>query len=202
MTHESADRAHPDPSPRGRIHGTVSFEGAGVGTENGATSVVEGTRITRAGPLRRLESVQVIERPLAEVFPFFERPENLAAITPWWLAFRILTPSPVPMHLDARIDYRLSVFGVPFRWKTRIERHESGRGFVDVQESGPFTTWRHTHEFHAVSGGTRMHDVVEFRAPLGPLGSLAHAAFVDRLVRLIFEHRRARIASLLGRAGR
>jgi len=169
-----------------------------VGVEVGASNVVEGMRITRVGSLRRLESIQVIERPLDDVFPFFEAPENLASITPRWLAFRILTPSPVPMHAGARIEYRLSVFGVPFRWRTRIERHDVGRGFVDVQESGPFTTWRHTHEFEAVPGGTRMRDVVEFRAPLGPIGSVAHAAFVDALVRRIFDHRRARIAALLG----
>ncbi len=144
----------------------------------------------------------MIERSLGEVFPFFERPENLAAITPRWLAFSILTPSPVPMHVDARIDYRLSLFGIPFRWRTRIERHETGRGFVDVQGSGPFALWRHTHQFEAVPGGTRVVDVVEFRAPLGHLGSLAHAAFLDSLVRRIFTHRRGRIAAPLGRVKR
>ncbi len=202
MHQESADLAHGDPSLLGRIHAVDPAESTLVEVGSSGASVALGTRITRTGPVRRLESVQLIERPLDEVFPFFERPENLAAITPRWLAFRILTPSPVPMHVHARIDYRLSVFGLPFRWRTRIERHEVGRGFVDVQESGPFAVWRHTHEFHAVPGGTRMHDVVEFRAPLGPLGSLAHAAFVDVLVRRIFTHRRARISEILGPAKR
>jgi len=162
----------------------------------------DATRLARIDRGWRLESVQVVERPLDEVFPFFERPENLEAITPPWLNFRILTESPVPMHVDARIDYRLSLFGVPLRWRTRIVRHEPGRAFVDEQESGPFALWHHTHEFRSHPRGTWMLDRVDFRAPLGPIGTLAHHLFVGRLVQRIFEHRRARIVELLERGPR
>jgi len=158
---------------------------------------VEGSTLTRIDRGWRFEHVHIIARPLSEVFPFFERPENLGAITPPWLRFRILTPTPVPMHVDARIDYRLALFGVPLRWRTRIVRHEPGRAFVDEQESGPFALWHHTHEFRAHPRGTWMLDRVDFRAPLGPIGTVAHHLFVGRLVRRIFEHRRARIAEIL-----
>ncbi len=156
-----------------------------------------GSNLSRIERGWRLEHVQVIARPLEEVFPFFERPENLESITPPWLRFRILTPSPVPMHVDARIDYRLALFGVPLRWRTRIVRHEPGRAFVDEQESGPFALWHHTHEFRRHPRGTWMLDRVDFRAPLGPVGTLAHHLFVGRLVSRIFAHRRARIAEIL-----
>ena len=103
------------------------------------------------------------------------------------------------MHVDARIEYRLSLFGFPLRWRTRIELHERGSAFVDVQETGPFESWRHVHEFRPHARGTWMRDVVEYRAPLGPIGSVAHAVFVDTLVRRTFEHRHTRIAAILDR---
>ncbi len=144
-----------------------------------------------------LESVQVIARPIDDVFPFFDRPENLEAITPAWLSFRILTPRPVPMHEDARIDYRLRLFGWPLRWRTRIARYEPGSAFVDEQESGPFALWRHLHEFRPHPRGTWMLDRVEFRVPFGVLGRIVQRLLVGPLVRRIFEHRRRRIVELL-----
>lgn len=63
----------------------------------------------------KLFRTQEIYQPLEKVFAFFERPENLELITPPELRFQILTPSPVPMHLGAVIDYRIRLFGIPFR---------------------------------------------------------------------------------------
>jgi hypothetical protein len=170
---------------------------------NGAADLPQSAaRLERTATGWRLERVQVIRRPLAETYAFFERPENLAAITPPWLRFRILSPSPVPMHAGARITYRLSLFGVPLRWRTRITRHEPGRAFVDEQESGPFALWRHLHEFRAHPEGTWMLDRVDYRPPLGPLGGLAQRLFVGRMVERIFDFRRARIADLVEAGGR
>lgn len=142
-------------------------------------------------------SEQVVRRPLGEVFAFFADARNLEAITPEFLRFRILTPLPIAMRPGVHIDYRLSLFGVPFHWRTRIEAWEPGRRFVDVQERGPYRLWHHTHEFEAVPEGTRMRDTVRYALPLGPAGRFAHAIFVRRQVEAIFAHRRRAIGSLL-----
>lgn len=145
-----------------------------------------------------LERTQFLPRPREEVFAFFEDAKNLEAITPPFLRFRVTTPAPIAMHEGTLIEYRLSLFGVPFGWKTRIDEYEPGVRFVDRQLEGPYRLWRHTHTFEDVAGGTRMTDRVEYELPLGPLGNIAHALFVKRTVAKIFDHRAEVIGKRFG----
>lgn len=138
----------------------------------------------------RLEREQILPGMPEEVFPFFADARNLEALTPPFLGFRILTPLPIEMREGTLIDYSLSLFGAPMRWKTRIAVWEPGVRFVDEQLSGPYALWRHTHSFERRGAGTLMRDVVEYREPLGPLGTLAHHLFVARTVERIFDFRR------------
>ena len=147
--------------------------------------------------IHRLQREQLIRRPLEEVFAFFARPENLEAITPAFLHFRILTPSPIPMEPGALIDYRLKLYGVPVRWRTRIARFEPPGLFTDEQLRGPYASWHHLHEFEAVPEGTLMRDTVDYRVALWPLGVVADALLVKRSLRRIFDHRAEAIERLL-----
>jgi hypothetical protein len=150
-----------------------------------------------------LERTQLVPAPRGAVFAFFADARNLEAITPDFLRFRVITPGPIRMEAGALIDYRLSLHGLGFGWRTRIEVWEPEVRFVDVQLSGPYRRWRHTHRFEdAPGGGTRVSDRVEYELPLGPLGDLAHALFVRRSLSRIFDHRQARIAARFGGAGR
>jgi ligand-binding SRPBCC domain-containing protein len=144
-----------------------------------------------------LERRQFIPRPLADVFPFFADAGNLEAITPAALHFRILTPRPIAMRPGTLIDYRLSLLGIPFQWRTRIESFEPPDRFTDVQERGPYQRWHHTHEFNEQDGGTWMVDRVEYQLPLGPIGWLANALFVQQQLKQIFDYRYLAVERLL-----
>jgi ligand-binding SRPBCC domain-containing protein len=145
----------------------------------------------------RLVRSQRIERPLPEVFAFFSDAVNLEALTPPFLRFRIITPLPIAMCVGARIDYRLSLWGVPLRWRSVISCFEPDRRFIDEQESGPYAQWHHLHEFEAEGRGTRMLDHVTYRLPFGALGRLVHAIWVERQLRMIFDYRAAAVERLL-----
>jgi ligand-binding SRPBCC domain-containing protein len=146
----------------------------------------------------RLEQSQWLARPVGEVFAFFSDAANLERMTPGFLNFRILTPLPIAMGVDTRIDYRIALFGIPMKWRTRITRWEPGRLFCDEQEAGPYALWRHTHSFEPQGTGTLMRDVVEYALPFGPLGKLAHGLFVERTVRQIFDFRKTAIVGAMG----
>lgn len=148
--------------------------------------------------VHRLERSQRISRRRDEVFAFFADASNLEAITPPFLHFRILSPLPMEMRPGARIDYALSLGGVPFRWRTRITAWKPLVLFVDEQESGPYRLWRHTHRFEEQGGSTMMRDLVEYAEPLGALGWAAHALFVERALERIFDFRREAIRRRFG----
>ena len=145
-----------------------------------------------------LEREQRIPAPPERVFPFFEDARNLEAITPPFLGFRVTTPAPIEMRPGARIEYRLKLHGVPVRWRTRIEQFDPPHMFVDLQTSGPYRLWHHTHVFEPDGrGGTLMRDRVRYALPYGPLGELAHLAFVRRDLRRIFDFRQEKVAAEL-----
>jgi ligand-binding SRPBCC domain-containing protein len=146
-----------------------------------------------------LEREQRIAAPPEDVFPFFQDAYNLEAITPPFLGFRVVTPRPVDMRVGALIEYRLRLHGVPVRWRTRIEMFDPPHTFVDVQLSGPYRLWHHTHVFEPDGrGGTLMRDRVRYALPLGPLGGVAHLLFVRRDLRRIFEFRQQAVVRTLG----
>jgi hypothetical protein len=138
-----------------------------------------------------------VPQPLSMVFDFFSRAENLERITPPWMQFRILTRPPIVMKQGATIAYALHVRGIPLRWLTEIEQWNPPHEFIDIQAKGPYRSWRHTHRFSEVEGGTSIVDIVHYALPFGPLGRLVHRLQVARDLSRIFDYRSQRVQELL-----
>ena len=145
--------------------------------------------------IHRLERQQLIPFGRAQVFSFFEDATNLERITPPFLGFRILSPLPISMGEGTLIDYRIRLFGLPLRWRTRIDVYEPPARFVDVELEGPYRVWRHTHLFEEHPDGTLITDHVEYEIGFGPFGSLARSLFVARTLESIFDYRQRAVAA-------
>lgn len=149
------------------------------------------------GPIHTLTRTQVLPGSLIDVFAFFERPENLARITPPWLGFSMVIGPPVEMRRGAVIDYTIRWVGIPLRWRTLITEYEPPTTFIDEQLRGPFAIWEHTHQFRSVVSGVEMRDTVRYKLPLGLVGRAAHALVVGRQLEEIFDYRARVITTIL-----
>jgi uncharacterized protein len=133
-----------------------------------------------------------------EVFPFFCSELNLEALTPQFLNFKVLGKSTDKIEEGTLIDYRLSLHGIPMKWRTRIEEWQPNKKFVDVQLKGPYRRWHHTHEFIPFAGGTLLRDRVLYQLPMGWLGDTAAGWKVGGDVGQIFAFRRQQIDTMFG----
>lgn len=136
-----------------------------------------------------------LPRPVEEVFPFFADAHNLEALTPPFLHFRALTPAPIAMAPGTRIDYRLSLHGIPLGWQSEITVWDPPHRFVDEQRRGPYKAWIHTHRFTPKDGGTLVEDEVWYDV-VG--GRLVDALFVRKDVARIFAYREERLRERFG----
>ena len=143
--------------------------------------------------MRILNSSLTVPLPLSKVFPFFSDARNLQALTPPWVHFEILSPTPIDMRAGALIDYRIRVHGIPLRWRTQITVWEPPHCFVDAQLRGPYTAWVHAHVFEERDGKTLVKDIVHYSV-FG--GALIDKLFVRGDVDKIFAYRQEKMAEI------
>ena len=142
-----------------------------------------------------------VPAPLADVFEFFNRPENLVKLMPKFMSFKLLTPGKLDMKEGAVFDYLVRVFGVPNRWTTYISSYKPPFEFTDIQLKGPNTYWHHRHRFSKKDNGTLVTDEIHYMLPLGPLGKLANILVMGPIISALFKHRSQVIHDRFGKTG-
>ncbi|SFR48150.1 Ligand-binding SRPBCC domain-containing protein [Robiginitalea myxolifaciens] len=149
----------------------------------------------------QIRAAQNLSCTPAEAWEFLSNPGNLQRITPPKMKFEILDGLAENMFAGQIIHYKVSPFkGFKTHWVTEITHVKEGEYFVDEQRFGPYAFWHHQHRIEAISGGTRMEDIVNYKLPLGPLGDLAHGLFVKRQLKEIFAYREAELLRRFGKA--
>lgn len=147
----------------------------------------------------RLTAHQYLPIQPGEAWEFLSNPENLQKITPGEMGFEILAGSEGPMYEGQVIHYAVApIKGFRTRWVTEITHLREGSYFVDEQRFGPYRFWHHKHFVSGFEGGTVMRDVIDYKLPLGILGSLAHGLFVRRQLTAIFKFREKALETRFG----
>lgn len=135
----------------------------------------------------------------AACWAFFSNPLNLPEITPPWLKFDPSGTQFSQAYPGLILQYRVTPLpGVRMRWVTEITAVEPGVRFVDEQRFGPYAFWHHQHFFEDIPGGTRVHDLVHYLLPFGPVGRFMHWLHVRRQLEEIFQYRFDTLARKFG----
>jgi len=137
-----------------------------------------------------LKRVQVLKTDMATAWDYFSSPANLAEITPDWLDFRVLTELPEKMYEGMIVKYNVHpFFGIPVGWLTEITHVDEPNFFVDEQRRGPYNLWHHQHHFKEIEGGVEMTDIVTYKIPFEPFGSIFFGWLVRAKLNDIFKYR-------------
>ncbi|TXK83756.1 SRPBCC family protein [Paenibacillus sp. N3.4] len=87
------------------------------------------------------------------------------------------------IELGQTVTWEAVHFGVKQRLTAKITEMVRPNYFVDEMVSGAFKSFRHSHEFVAVEGGTLMIDAFDYMAPLGIVGKVADVLFLEKYMR-------------------
>jgi ligand-binding SRPBCC domain-containing protein len=138
---------------------------------------------------------------LEEVWDFISSPRNLKKITPDYMGFEITTAGlPEKIYPGLMISYRVRpVLGIKMNWLTEITQVREPYFFVDEQRAGPYALWHHEHSIKPTENGVLMTDLVTYRPPAGPFGTLAHGLFIKRQLKGIFQYRELALEKRFGR---
>lgn len=97
------------------------------------------------------------------------------------------------LEAGARVTLSVPMIG-PIRglWEAEHIECVPGRMFRDVQKSGPFASWDHTHRFEPVGPNEcELIDEIHYTLPLGALGRALGGAMVRRKLESMFAWRHA-----------
>lgn len=132
-----------------------------------------------------------IDKPLEEVWEFFQNNENLAAIT-GFPKIRILGDKEVFEGADIHLQMNFIV--VKLHWKGEITKVVPDAYFMDegIKLPPPFQAWRHVHAFKEISPSrTKMIDRVEF-------SSLLPSPLIKVMLRGMFSDRKKQLRNIFG----
>jgi ligand-binding SRPBCC domain-containing protein len=101
------------------------------------------------------------------------------------------------IELNEEVTWRGRHFGITQHFTSRITAFDRPRHFQDSMQRGAFRSFVHDHYFEPERGGTRMTDVLVFRAPLGILGTIAEVLVLRRYLTRLLERRARAVAEAL-----
>ncbi|MBL8823531.1 MAG: TIGR01777 family oxidoreductase [Planctomycetia bacterium] len=128
------------------------------------------------------ESSVQLPVPVSEAFAWHQRPGAFLRMVPPWENVQ-LQQSDQSLTDGSKVVLRVPLLGsIKKTWVAEHFNFMQDQQFCDRQLTGPFGRFEHRHLFETVSANAcRLTDRIEFQAPMGVLGKLAHPMITRRL---------------------
>lgn len=133
----------------------------------------------------------IIRAPARLVFNWHHDPAAIEKLTPPWEPVKVVgTPASID-EIGSRTTLEISILGaIQFNWVAEHRNYQPGKSFQDVQISGPFARWCHTHSVEPIDeNACRYIDSIEYKMPLGSIGELFGGWLVRHKLKKMFAYR-------------
>ncbi len=130
-----------------------------------------------------------IDAPASTVFQWHAQPGAIERLTPAWEPVEVLERSG-GIEDGSRVVLGLRMGPLRLRWEAEHCDYEAGVQFRDMQRSGPFAHWVHTHRVEPDGPqACYLEDHVDYALPLAPLSHLVAGGFVRHKLDRLFNYR-------------
>jgi uncharacterized protein len=127
--------------------------------------------------------------PAETVLEWHLRPGAFQRLTPPWEPVELVSMTG-PIRDNSRAELRIGAGPFRQRWIAEHRYVEGELQFQDVQISGPFALWEHTHKMEPDGpDACYLEDRIEYRLPFGAAGRLLGERFLRRKLTRMFEYR-------------
>jgi ligand-binding SRPBCC domain-containing protein len=131
----------------------------------------------------------VIHATPEKVFAFHELPDAFERLVPPGEGVKVIQKADIT-KIGSRAIIEQKIFGIiPSQWVAEHTKYEPPYLFEDVQISGPFASWRHSHVIKPHPDGAVLSDQIEYEPPLWILGQLAAPFAIVPKLEKMFEYR-------------
>ncbi|HEY2647416.1 MAG TPA: SRPBCC family protein [Candidatus Acidoferrales bacterium] len=125
----------------------------------------------------------------AEVYAWHALPSALEKLTPPAEAATVVEQSG-GIECGGRVVLQFGRWPLRRRWIAEHREFEVGHFFSDIQVSGPFAYWKHTHTFEPDGpSACFLEDRVEYAVPFGTFGRWLAGWYVRQKLAKLFEYR-------------
>lgn len=139
--------------------------------------------------LRQFKKQSRISAPVAEVFNWHARPGAIERLSPPWDPLDIISRTG-GIETGAEVRMKLKAGPIPINWHARHVAFQPNEVFQDIQVSGPFAAWIHTHGFKKIDEATScLEDRIDYALPFHPLSTALMGNFVHQKLERIFTYR-------------
>ena len=129
----------------------------------------------------------IVDHPIQEVAELHRNPTILKELTPPWayVNFHRIAPQSENSIVEMTIKLGfLSVF-----WRAKHTEVTTLTGFSDIQEQGPFESWKHVHHFHELNDNkTEIHDHIKAQFKTGLKGLVGRFIWIGIPSLFLFRH--------------
>lgn len=164
--------------------------------------------------LHTLRCVQWLPADIDSVWSFYTKTQNFAAISPDDYSYEVdssheqLTKNSTFTIVVQNKKFSLS----KINWMGSVSHFSdepSKKVFIDVQDKGPFSYWKHTHKFVAARAsypsatpgknievkhpGVWVYDTIEYQLPMRAIGEWANDKFVRKRLKAFFSFRKKKL---------